>query len=146
MPIFKMRAPRSGANLVIFSGRVTTADLLAQFGDIDETKDQSSNHWLIVDLGSADLSDVDYEAMIQLKTLLAPKMAVMKARRDFEVCIIGLKPLNDAIFMSWKSLVDSDETYPSIPLLFSDLESVCDHLGYEGVERAEILDLCAALR
>jgi hypothetical protein len=146
MPVIKMRAARSGANLMIFSGRITTAELLGKFGEIDEREDQSSNNWLILDLGSAELSDVDYDTMTRLKTLLRPKMAVMKARRAFEVCIIGLKPLNDTIYMSWKSLVSSDETYPSIPLLFSDLESACEQLGYEGAERAELLDLCAAVR
>jgi hypothetical protein len=64
----------------------------------------------------------------------------------FDVCIVGLKPLNDTIYLSWKSLVSSDETYPSIPLLFSDLESACDHLGYKGSERAELVNLCAAVR
>lgn len=146
MPIVRMRAPRSGANLMIFSGRITTAELLGKFGGIDEHDDQSSNNWLILDLGSADMSEVDFDAMTRLKTLLAPKMAVMKARRAFEVCIVGLKPLNDTVYMSWRSLVSSDETYPSIPALFSDLGAVCEHLGYEDAARAEIFELCAAVR
>jgi hypothetical protein len=146
MPVIKMRAPRSGANLMIFSGRITAAELLGKFGEIDEHEDQSSNNWLILDLGSAELPDVDYDTMTRLKALLAPKMAVMKARRAFDVCIVGLKPLNDTIYMSWKSLVTSDKDYPSKPLLISDLKSACEHLGYEAAERAELAELCAAVR
>ena len=146
MPVIRMRAPHSGANLMIFSGRVTTAELLSKFGEVDEHEDQSSNNWLILDLGSADMSDVDFAAMNQLKTLLAPKMAVMKARRAFDVCIVGLKPLNETIFMSWTSLVSSDKTYPSTPMLFSDLESACARLGYSEAESAELAALCAAVR
>lgn len=146
MPVIKMQAPHSGANVMIFTGTIATDDLLAKFGSIDEGDDQSSNNWLILDLGTADLSELDFDTMTRLKALLAPKMAVMKARRAFDVCVVGLKPLNEPIYLSWKSLVTSDKAYPSTPLLFTDLASACDHLGYEGAERDELFSLCAAVR
>ncbi len=67
------------------------------------------NHELLLDLGSADLRDVNLDAMTRLKMLLAPKMATMKAERAFDVCIVGLRPLNDIIHLSRKGLVTSDK-------------------------------------
>ena len=146
MPVIRMRAPLSGAHLMIFSGRVTEDELLGQFGAIDETLDESSHDWLTLDLGFADISELSFDVLIKLKAILAPKLAVMKARRFFEVCIVSLRPLNDPIYMAWQSFVGEDEDYPSHPLFYSDLNSMCDYLGYGEAERTELFNLCAAVR
>ncbi len=145
MPVVKMRAARSGANLMIFSGRVNADELLEQFGAIDETQEESSNHWLILDLGFADISELTIDVLSRLKAILGPKMTVMKARRPFDVAIVCLRPFNDPIYLAWKTFVGDDENYPSDPLFFSDMESACRRLGYEGPEYEELRDLCAAV-
>jgi hypothetical protein len=146
MPVFQMRAPLSGANLMLFSGRVTKKELLLQFGAIDETQDQSSDNWLILDLGFADISDLDFDVLAKLKAILAPKMAIMKSRRPFDVAIVCVRPLNDAIYRTWLSFVGEDKTYPSNPLLFSDLSVACQRLGYGEAELRELLDLSSQVR
>jgi hypothetical protein len=143
MPICQRRAALSGANLMIFSGQVTRGDLLRRFGAIDESESDSSVNWLIVDNGYADVSDLDFATLLKLKAILAPKMAVMKARRPFDVAIVCQRSFNEPIYLTWQSLVGDDAAYPSNPMLFSDLGAACRRLGYEGPQYAELSDLCA---
>jgi hypothetical protein len=142
MPVNQRRAALSGANLMVLSGRVARDELLQKFGAIDESDAKSSVNWLVVDIGYADVSDLDFDTLLRLKAILAPKMAVMKARAPFDVAIVCRRRFNDPIYLTWQSLVGDDEDYPSDPMLFSDLEAACRRLGYEGPEYAELRDLC----
>ena len=146
MPIINMRAACSGANLMIFSGKVTREELLLKFASIDENSDESSNNWLILDMGFADISELDFATLSKLKAILKPKMIVMKGRRPFDVVIVCVRSFNEAIYLFWKTFVGEDESYPSNPLLFSDLGSACQRLGYESPQCAELFELCAAVR
>ena len=142
MPVTQKRAARSGANLMIFSGRVTREELLQQFGGIDEADPASSDNWLIVDNQNTNNTDLDLAALSELKTILGPKMMVMKARRPFDVAIVCQWDFNAPIYLTWKSFVAQDEGYPSAPMFFSNLQAACSRLGYEGADYAEVFDLC----
>jgi hypothetical protein len=146
MPVKQRRATLSGANLMIFTGQITKTDLLQQFGAIDESDSASSVNWLIVDIGYADVSDLDFATLLRLKAILGPKMVVMKARRPFDVAIVCRRPFNAPIYLTWQSLVGDDEAYPSNPMLFSDLGAACRRLGYDGPEYAELHDMCTDQR
>src|SRR3569623_2520849 len=98
MPVTRRRAARSSANLMILSGRGTREELLGRFGAIDETQSEASDHWLIVDMGDADISDLDFDVLSQLKAILQPKMLIMKARRPFDVAIVCQRPFNEPIY------------------------------------------------
>ena len=133
----------SGANLMIFSGEVTRDELLRQFGDIDEAEAASSNHWLIVDMGHADISDLSFDVLAQLKAVMEPKMKVMKARAPFDVAIVCTTPFNKPIYQTWTSFVGGDKDYPSNPLVLASLKAACDHLGYDVRQFEEVRRLCA---
>ncbi|HEV2362800.1 MAG TPA: hypothetical protein VGS12_01235 [Caulobacteraceae bacterium] len=144
MPILHRQAALSGANLMIFAGQITGKELLSKFADIDPRRPETSNDWLILDLGAADISEIDFAVLSKLKAIMKPKMTAMKARRDFAVAIVCQRPFNDPIYRTWQSLVGDDPDYPSRPLVFSDLGSACDHLGYAGAQRQEVFELSRA--
>jgi hypothetical protein len=143
MSIHQRRAALSGANLMIFSGKITGDELLSSFGAIDERRDESSNNWLILDIFQSDISDLTFDVLSRLKEVMKPKMSVMKGRRDFNVAIVCTRPFNEPIYLTWKSFVAADENYPSDPILFPTLRSACDRLGYAEAEYQELADLCA---
>lgn len=139
MGITVTRLPEFGLNVTVYSGKITHPMLLAHVGSM--TDPLESGRWLNYFDPSADMSELELSSYIEMKRLVASKLAELYPEKPFRSAVVSNTEANRPVLGFWKSYVSNDRAHPAAPMMFSSLQAACDWLDLSDEARRAIGDL-----
>ncbi len=128
--------------LVVWTGKVTSEDLLKVPAYVDETPHPMNFAWLNLVTATADFTDTALAAFAELKNRTMEAVERRGRPQDLiRTAVVIASKVNSPILGVWRTFVSNDPDYPSSPKLCADLDDACAWIGADSEAKRAVVAL-----
>ena len=124
-----------GLDYLGFAGKVTRQEAL-NFAGSRRPAPVGATRWITVFHPGADLSELDFDCMFEMKARMKPRIARAQADRPFRMILVAGSADSGPIVARWRELTNLDPTYASKPEVARSIEEACEMHGFDGEQSA----------
>jgi hypothetical protein len=118
-------------NVVTFRNKTTRQELLDFYAGLEDGDLANAAPWLHYFHAEADIASFDLMALVELKRIMAPKLAAAAPEHKLVSAVVCETPGDRDLSRVWSSFINADPKYPAAPRAFARLEPACLWLGLD---------------